>query len=54
MPCIHTCELEFNIFFLHWDIIHQKISQWLPIQILRKSLTVASIVFFDIIADKAH
>ena len=35
---IHTCELEFDIFLLRWDMIDQNFfSQWLPIQILRKS-----------------
>ena len=23
MPCIRTCELEVDIFFLHWDMINQ-------------------------------
>ena len=38
MPCIHTCKLEVDIFFLHWDMIDQFFfPHWLPIQILHKS-----------------
>ena len=36
MPCICTCKLEVHILFLHWDMINQNFSLWLPIQILRK------------------
>jgi len=59
MPCIHPYlkarRLEFDIFFLRWDMInHKKFPNGFPYKFYASSPTVASILFFDVIADKAY
>ena len=52
---IHTCKLEFDIFLLRWDMIDQKIfPNGYPYKFYTSPPTIASILFFDVIADKAH
>jgi len=54
-PYIHTCELEFDIFFLHWDMIDQNfVPNGYPYKFYASPPTIVSILFFDVITDKVH
>jgi len=55
LPYIHTCELEFDIFLLRWDMIDQKFfPNGYPYKFYASPLTIASILFFNLIMDKAQ